>query len=68
VHVIARRERPGIGRVLFAHTSRRDDLKADCRQLAEHYATLAEGEQKIAAYLKRMIAGNKRAASGQRGP
>jgi len=29
----------------IADTSGRDDLKADYRQLAEHYATLAEGEQ-----------------------
>jgi len=29
----------------IADTSGRDDLEADYRQLAEHYATLAEGEQ-----------------------
>jgi len=33
-----------------------DDLKAEYRRLAQHYATLAEGEQKIAAYLKRIAA------------
>jgi hypothetical protein len=31
----------------IADTSGRDDLKADYRQLAEHYATPAEGELRV---------------------
>jgi len=51
----------------LADASSRDDLKAEYRRLAEHYATLAEGEQKIAAYLKR-IATNGRGTKRTRGP
>jgi hypothetical protein len=51
----------------LADASGREDLKAEYRRLAEHYATLAEGEQKIAAYLKR-IAANGRGTKRTRGP
>ena len=50
----------------LADASSRDDLKAEYRRLAEHYATLAEGEQKIAAYLKRIAAAG--VAKRTRGP
>jgi ABC-type Fe3+ transport system substrate-binding protein len=43
----------------LADASGREDLKAEYRRLAEHYATLAEGEQKIAAYLKRIAANGR---------
>jgi hypothetical protein len=45
-----------------ADASGQDDLKAEYRRLAEHYAILAEGEQKIAAYLKRIATADGRAA------
>jgi hypothetical protein len=45
----------------LADASGRDYLKAEYRRLAEHYATLAEGEQKIAASLKRLAAAERAA-------
>jgi hypothetical protein len=51
-----------------ADASRQDDLKAEYRRLAEHYAMLAEGEQKIATYLKRIAAADGRATKNMRGP
>jgi hypothetical protein len=51
----------------LAEASGRDYLKVEYRRMAEHYATLAEGEQKIAAYLKR-IATNGRGTKRTRGP
>ena len=49
----------------LADASGRNDLKAEYRRLAEHYATLAEGEQRIAASLKRITAADRRAAQAR---
>jgi hypothetical protein len=51
-----------------ADASGQDDLKAEYRRLAEHYAMLADGEQKIAAYLRRIAAADGRVAKHTRGP
>jgi hypothetical protein len=45
----------------LADGSVRDDLKAEYRRMAEHYAALAEGEQKIDASLKRLSAAERAA-------
>jgi hypothetical protein len=50
----------------LADASDRDDLKTEYRRLAEHYAELAEGEQKIAAYLERIAAADGWAAKRKR--
>jgi hypothetical protein len=45
----------------LAEASGRDYLKVEYRRMAEHYATLAEGEQKIAVNLKRVAAAERAA-------
>jgi hypothetical protein len=51
----------------LADASVRDDLKVGYFHMAKHYATLAEGEQKIDVRLKRIAAAEEPPAKRTRG-